>query len=389
MRVAVVVQRYGEEVVGGAESHARALAGRLRVDLGWQVEVFTTTALDHRSWANHYAPGPTLVDGIPVWRFDSSSRRRRLLSGACRRLAGARARPAPLVESLWLRLQGPYSPRLLDGIRLHAGRFERVLFFSYLYHPTVRGVEMVGRKAVLIPTAHDEAPLHFVTTRRLLERCPLVLANTEPERDLIRRVAPAARVEVAGLGFDDEGQANDSPGDDGGAPYLLYLGRISRGKGVATLVDWFLRARARLGRAVVLRLAGQLEGDVALPATPAVEYLGRVSEQRKRQLVRGALAVVNPSLHESMSMLVLEGIAAGVPVLVNRACPVLDSYTRQVETCVGYGGEEDFAGALAHVVSRDWRAPEARERLERGQRWVRERFSWRRVLDVFARSLGA
>jgi glycosyltransferase involved in cell wall biosynthesis len=157
---------------------------------------------------------------------------------------------------------------------------------------------------------------------------------------------------------------------------------------VATLIDWFLRARARLGREVVLRLAGQLDGDIALPATPAVEYLGRVSEERKRQLVRGALAVVNPSPHESMSMLVLEGIAAGVPVLVNRACPVLDHYTRQVETCVGYDGAAEFAGALARLVTRDWRAPEARERLDRGRRWVREQFSWQRVLEVFARSLG-
>ncbi len=392
MRVAIVAQRYGQEVVGGAESHARTLAGRLRADLGWQVEVFTTTAVDHRSWANHYAPGRTLVDGIPVWRFDSSARRRRLLFAAYRRLAepAARARPSPLLESLWLRLQGPYSPRLLDGIRRHAARFDRFLFFSYLYHPTVRGVGLVGSRAVLIPTAHDEAPLHFATTRRLFERCPLILANTEPERDLIRRVAPAARVEVAGVGFDDDGAdaaADERLDDAGGAPYLLYLGRVSRGKGVAALIEWFLRARARLGRPLVLRLAGRLERDIALPATPAVEYLGHVSEGRKRQLMRGALAVVNPSPHESMSMLVLEGIAAGVPVLVNRACPVLDHYTRQVETCVGYDGEAEFTGALARLVARDWRAPEARARLDDGRRWVRERFSWRRVLDVFARSL--
>ncbi len=391
MRVAIVAQRYGEEVVGGAESHARTLAGRLRGDLGWQVEVFTTTALDYRSWANHYAPGRTLVNGIPVWRFDSSARRHRLLFGACRRLAepAARVRPAPLLESLWLRLQGPYSPRLLDGIRRHAARFDRVLFFSYLYHPTVRGVDLVGGKAVLIPTAHDEAPLHFATTRRLFERCPLILANTEPERDLIRRVAPAARIEVAGLGFDDVSDADvDRHAPDESAPYLLYLGRVSRGKGVATLIEWFLRARARLGRDLVLRLAGQLEGDIALPGTPAVEYLGRVSEERKRQLVRGALAVVNPSPHESMSMLVLEGIAAGVPVLVNRACPVLDHYARQVETCVGYDGEAELASALAQLVATDWRAAEARERLDRGRRWVREQFSWRRVLGVFAHWLG-
>ena len=50
MRVAFVVQRYGTEVVGGAELHCRWIAEH--VAERHQVEVLTTTATDYLSWQN-------------------------------------------------------------------------------------------------------------------------------------------------------------------------------------------------------------------------------------------------------------------------------------------------------------------------------------------------
>ena len=64
MRHAFVVPRYGREVVGGAELAARLLAEHLVADDRAQVEVFTTTALDHRTWAGHYPPGTTVEEGV-------------------------------------------------------------------------------------------------------------------------------------------------------------------------------------------------------------------------------------------------------------------------------------------------------------------------------------
>ena len=52
MKILIVVQRYGAEVVGGSESHARVVAQRL-AKLN-EVEVATTTALDYWSWAPHF-----------------------------------------------------------------------------------------------------------------------------------------------------------------------------------------------------------------------------------------------------------------------------------------------------------------------------------------------
>ena len=64
MRVAIVVQRYGVEVNGGAELHARTIAELLHEDV--DVTVLTTCALDYRTWADHYPPGETRVGPVRV-----------------------------------------------------------------------------------------------------------------------------------------------------------------------------------------------------------------------------------------------------------------------------------------------------------------------------------
>ncbi len=66
-RIAVVVQRYGQEVNGGAELHARWLAEQL-TDLG-KVHVFTTCAVDYYTWANYYPTGDSQIAGVNVSRF--------------------------------------------------------------------------------------------------------------------------------------------------------------------------------------------------------------------------------------------------------------------------------------------------------------------------------
>ena len=55
MKVAVVVQRYGHAINGGAELHARYIAERLARHAA--VEVLTTCAVDYVTWKNDLAEG--------------------------------------------------------------------------------------------------------------------------------------------------------------------------------------------------------------------------------------------------------------------------------------------------------------------------------------------
>ena len=55
MKLAVVVQRYGAEINGGAELHARYIAEHLARH--HDVEVLTTCARDYVTWANELPSG--------------------------------------------------------------------------------------------------------------------------------------------------------------------------------------------------------------------------------------------------------------------------------------------------------------------------------------------
>jgi len=67
VRIAVVVQRYGAEINGGAELHARYVAEHLARHA--EVDVLTTCARDYVTWENELRAGVESINGLPVRRF--------------------------------------------------------------------------------------------------------------------------------------------------------------------------------------------------------------------------------------------------------------------------------------------------------------------------------
>ena len=104
-------------------------------------------------------------------------------------------------------------------------------------------------------------------------------------------------------------------------PYVLYAGRIDAGKGCAEMLDFHERYR-RDGRG---RRALVLIGKLAMPEprAPGVRYLGYLPEDEKFAAMAGARAVVCPSPYESLSIVLLEALALGTPVLASARSAVL------------------------------------------------------------------
>ena len=67
MRILYVVQRYGEDIAGGAEQHVRAFAEQLTAR-DHAVTVLTTCASSYVNWGNTFPRGWTSCNGVAVYR---------------------------------------------------------------------------------------------------------------------------------------------------------------------------------------------------------------------------------------------------------------------------------------------------------------------------------
>ena len=113
MKVAIVVQRYGADINGGAELHARYVAERLARHA--DVRVLTTCARDYLTWRNELPPGADTVNGIAVERFPVDHERSEEDFGL--RSTHVFMRRHSLNEELaWLDSEGPASRSLIGRL---------------------------------------------------------------------------------------------------------------------------------------------------------------------------------------------------------------------------------------------------------------------------------
>ncbi len=101
--------------------------------------------------------------------------------------------------------------------------------------------------------------------------------------------------------------------------YALFLGRLTREKGIETL----LAAWERLSPAVTLKIAGDgpLRGAVekAAAQNPAIEYVGRVEREQVFALLDKCAYLVFPSeWFETFGLVAVEAFAKGKPVIASR-----------------------------------------------------------------------
>lgn len=377
-RVAVVVQRYGEAIVGGAEAHARMIATRLaeRHD----VTVLTTCSADHLVWDNRL-PAGTFHDGsVTVRRFPVARQRvMRAFNRASGKLFG---RAQPLVrEEHWLAEQGPLAPGLFDA--LQAPGFDAVAFFTYLYAPTVWGLPLVKDRAVLVPTVHDEPPLAFHVFEDALTTPRRLLCNTPEELALIRARFPrAAPAEVVGVGVEpptDVLAERFRRRHELRGPYLVYVGRMEPGKGVPELVAFHQALVKRFHDAPALVLIG---AGPYRPKGKGVLALGRVDEADKWDALAGALACVVPSRLESLSLVTLEAFAVGTPVLGHARSPVVAGQLERSQAGLTYADAKGFAQAVQRVGSARAALGERAQAFAAQQRWSRVMEAWEAALEL-------
>ena len=201
MKIAFIIQRYGTEILGGSEYHCRLIAERMAAR--HQVDVLTTCAREYTTWKNEYPEGLDRVRGVNVRRFANA--RTRDLESFNRYSDWIFNYPHTREDELrWLEEQGPWCPPLLEYLQKQHQQYDVLIFFTYLYAPTVLGLQIAPRKSILVPTAHDEPAIHLGIYRELFAAANAVAFNTEAEKTFLSRTFDIGTIvdETVGCGVD-------------------------------------------------------------------------------------------------------------------------------------------------------------------------------------------
>ncbi|HEV8671294.1 MAG TPA: glycosyltransferase [Candidatus Limnocylindria bacterium] len=375
----VVVQRYGDIAGGGAEPHARSLVQRLRPH--FDVEVATTTARDYWTWANELTAGLSEVDGVPVRRFAVERGRSRDFRVRERRAFSQTHTLAD--ERAFVEAQGPVAPDLLEHVHRRGREVDHLLFFTYIYYPTVLGLPLAPERAVLVPTAHDEPAIRLAIYKPVFCAPRAIAFNTAEERAMVHQLFQNERVpnEVVGVGVEVPANASAERFRQRYAiegPYFLYVGRIVESKQCGQLFDAWARWRDTQATRATLVLMGHREMPV--PDRPDVRLLGRTSDEDKFDALAGCVALVQPSLLESLSIIVLEAWASGRPVICDARSPVVWGMTYRAGAGLAYRSAAEFAEIGEMLIGR----PLLASRLgTSGQSFVARTYTWPRVVETY------
>lgn len=166
-------------------------------------------------------------------------------------------------------------------------------------------------------------------------------------------------------------------------PWILFLGRLGKGKGVYDLIDAIATIAPR-NPDLVLLLAGDGEIEEAKAAVAArgignhVKILGWVGGEEKRTLLKKSALFVLPSYNEGLPMSILEAMSNALPVVSTPVGGIPEAVKPGV---TGILVEPGDVAALAGAIERLLRDPELRRRYGLAGREVAEQeFSMDKLL---------
>ena len=286
-----------------------------------------------------------------------------------------------------------WAPGLAEAARAEMGRFDAVHLHSVFLWPTsaaARAAERADVPYVLSPRGMLVPDLIHargrwrklawmaLAERRTLERAATLHVTSALEAEEAARLGyllPPVAVVPNGIAPEpwDGNLTALSPQvreTVEGAPFLLFLGRLSWKKGLDRLIP----ALAEIPGAV-LAVAGNDEeglrpGLERLAGDSQVRFLGPVHGVDKAALLHRTAALVLPSRSENFGNVVLEAWAAGRPVAVT---PEVGLAGTVRETGAGIVLEGDLGQSLARLLADPARLDEMGRR---GAEAARERFGW-------------
>jgi glycosyltransferase involved in cell wall biosynthesis len=229
-------------------------------------------------------------------------------------------------------------------------------------------------------------PLLKPVTRGIWSRARRVFANSDGLRGLALRTSPDQRIDVIYNGV-DVGQFKSEPsteGTDGNRLRVLCVSRLIDRKGIGYLIEAMARINDPKMELDIVGTGveeGSLKNRAKELSVGGVRFHGFQSRNSLSEAYRRADVLVLPSLSESLSMALLEGMGCGLAVVASNVGGIPD-VVKDGENgiLIKPKDSESLADALIYLKQN----PSVRSEMgKRNAAVIRKHFSWNGVVERY------
>jgi glycosyltransferase involved in cell wall biosynthesis len=206
---------------------------------------------------------------------------------------------------------------------------------------------------------------------------PTVTVSESTKEDLLNM--GFGRIFVVGEGLNFEPLAE--LGEKTTQPVAVYAGRLTRAKRPDHAIKASEIVRETLSDAELWIIGtGNFEGKLSRMAGEGVRFLGSTSNERRRELIKKAWVLVNPSVREGFGLNIIEANALGVPCVAYDVPGLRDAIVPdETGLLVKSGDIEELGKAVCRVLT----DKPLRIRLSEKALVYSRSFSWDDVADKF------
>lgn len=381
MKIALIIHRFGPNVIGGSEKLCYQIAKQLQ-KYNHEITVLSTCALDYIYWKNYFKPGKEVYEGLDIIRFPIEKERNlKKFDNISSKVFYNEHTVQEEVE--WVMECGPYTPSMVEYIKSNKDNYDWFIFFTYRHFTSYFGLREVADKSVLVPTAEMDNVINLSIYKTFFNLPRAIIYISREEKDLINTKTQnySVKSKISALGI-------PLPKDIDPlvfrnkynifSPFIIYLGRIDINKGARTLFKYFINYKKVIYDDIKLVLCGNSVEKI--PDHKDIIHVGFIPEELKYSALSASEFLVMPSKLESLCIVTLEAWAMKKAILVNERCNVLKGQVSRSRGGLYFNTFKDFIYCIRYMLKNK---DITEEMGINGFNYISENYSWDKIMHDY------